>query len=245
MPSFHGAAPLHHTLLSGERYTGITVQTLHPEYLDRGKILLQTRKPGLQHECQNVEELSRLLAPRGADMLVECLDSRSKLLAGTCSDLDESSDSLDTKAAKARHAPKITSADRFIYWKKYSAKDIILRHKIIGPLWNSIGSDEHGQKGTRVIWNTGFEAINAPPNVSLPIGQPMVIRSHDYSRNVYIRTCDDQVLRINQIKVAGGEQNEPLKAASRARLRSVDGAEGDGPLFKDPILSILPVQHAS
>lgn len=242
--SFYGPAPLHHTLLSGEKFTGLTVQTLHPQHFDQGRVLLQTPQPGLQHDCQNVEELSQMLAPKGADMLLDYLRNSLYLDGSTLPDFSKSRSNSDTmKAANARPAPKITTADRFIDWTRLRAKDILLRHRIIGPLWNAIKEYENSPREKRVIWSTGFESTINPPDVNLPIGQPAVMGSHCNSRKVYVRTFDNQVLKINQMKIEGGEQAEPFKAALRARMHDPDTIEVDGPLFKNKVSSILPVQY--
>lgn len=42
LPYYKGAAPIQRTLLDNAKYTGVTIQTLHPEKFDHGKILIQS-----------------------------------------------------------------------------------------------------------------------------------------------------------------------------------------------------------
>ncbi|KAL2152645.1 hypothetical protein VTH82DRAFT_5829 [Thermothelomyces myriococcoides] len=74
LPDLRGPAPIHHALLAERNYTGITIQTLSPEAFDAGVPLLQTPPPGIRipEEC-TPEQLQGILAPMGADLLVQAL----------------------------------------------------------------------------------------------------------------------------------------------------------------------------
>lgn len=56
--------------------TGVSLQTLHPTKFDHGVILAQTPFPGIKHDTTTVSELEALLAPMGADMLVQGIKER-------------------------------------------------------------------------------------------------------------------------------------------------------------------------
>ncbi len=241
--SFHGPAPLHHTLLSGEEYTGVTIQTMHPKHFDQGTILFQTPSPGLEHRCDTVEDLSQILAIKGADMLVDCLQNRLYLYGSILPIPPKSWDSVDiSKAANARYAQKVTTADRFVDWKTWSSQDVMRRHRVIGPLWSLTKPDEHNHKGRRLIWSTGFQPTSQVTDINLPVGQPVVI-SHDLSRNVYVQTCDQKLLKIGQIKIEGGKEAEPFKAALRADMHDHKTMNADGPLLRSQLLSSLPEHY--
>lgn len=231
--SFYGPAPLHHTLLSGSERTGVTVQTLHSRHFDRGRILAQTPQPGLEHGCRNVHALSTELGIQGANMLVNCIKSRLYLYGSSDSDSLQSSELGEngrvSKLATARHAAKITKKDRLIDWNTMTAAQILRMHEIIGPLWNFIGF-------RRVIWSTGFEKALHVPAEDLPVGQPVVLGP---DQSVYVRTFDDQILKIRGLKIEGGIQLEPLKAATKASLHNPDRS-GDGLLFHLPISTASP-----
>ena len=173
-------------------------------------------------------------------MLVACLENHLYLYCSQLPVPEQDQDfSVCSRAKIARHARKITTADRFVDWTKLSGEDILRRHRVIGPLWSSLKSDGKNESGKRIIWSAGFEAAN-PLDTILPVGQPMVIGSHTLSRATYVRTCDDQVLKINKLKIEGGDQHEPLKAAMRARMHDPNSVTTDGPLFRTQISSSLP-----
>lgn len=223
--SFHGPAPLHHTLLSGCERTGVTVQTLHPKNFDQGRILAQIPQPGWKHQCVSVQELSTQLGAQGADMLVDCIKNRLYLYGSSDLELLSSSelenDSREFSLASARHAPKITKDDRYIDWDTMTAADILRRHKVIGPLWNTV---DH----KRVIWSEGFELASHMPAQDLPVGQPIVMGS---DQGVYVRTSDAQILQISGLKIEGGVPLEPLKAAYKAGMHDPTLSD-QGPLFR-------------
>lgn len=238
--SFHGPAPLHHTLLSGSPWTGVTIQTLHPKHFDQGLKLLQHEYPGVNHNCVNVEKLSELLAVRSGNMLVDCIRNHLYLYGSALTAPTETSD--DFRVLK-RHAPKITTADRFIDWTVWTGEEIMRRHQVIGPLWSLAKPDEDNQRERRIIWSTGFETTFHEPIRNLPVGQPVVTGNPSSSRVVHVQACDGQVLKVGQIKIEGGEQAEPLKSAELARMNDPSTLQGDGPLFRTQILSTLPEQY--
>ena len=241
--SFYGPAPLHHTLLTGCKLTGVTIQTLHPERFDRGSILLQTPFPGIEHKCRDVEQLSEKLALEGANMLVACIQNHLYLYGSKLPVPEQDQGSrVHSKASVARYAWKITTADRFIDWTRLSGDDILRRHRVIGPLWSATKCIERNQNERRIVWSAGFE-VAEPFNTILPVGQPMVIGSRTSSRATYVRTCDDQVLKISQIKIEGGKQDEPLRAAVQARMHDPNAVTADGPLFRTQISSNLPAPY--
>ena len=233
--SFHGPAPLHHTLLSGCKYAGVTVQTLHPKHFDRGRILAQTPPPGWGHRCRTVPELLKQVAPAGADMLLKCIKRRLYLV-----DNDNPEEMQDTKetaaaAAAARAAPKITSNDRFINWETWTAEEIMRRHRVIGPLWSSARFTDEEKSERRIIWSTGFDQTSNIPIVDIPVGQPVIIGTESSAQNTYVRTCDNRMLAIGEIKIEGGEQAKPLQAAKKAGMADGSTLQDHGRLFKAQI----------
>jgi methionyl-tRNA formyltransferase len=74
LPDLRGPAPLHWALLLGRQYTGVTLQTLSHEDFDKGVVLAQTPAPGIPiPEGCSVPQLRDMLAPVGAEMLVDAL----------------------------------------------------------------------------------------------------------------------------------------------------------------------------
>ncbi|MCJ1283872.1 Methionyl-tRNA formyltransferase [Xylographa opegraphella] len=208
LPDFRGAAPIHWALLHNCRTTGITLQTLHHSHLDQGNTLLQTPQPGL--EIPNPDgitpaEMLGFLAPKGADLLLR------GLLEGVF--LSEPDSKLT--AGLVRPAPKITPEDRHIDWCKWSAQEILNRHRVIGPLWSKAAVDHvSGKNEKRIIWSSGFDKVHAAPTATEP-GVGLISSSDSY---VYIRTIDQQTLRAESAIVEGSGKKAASYAVKKANM---------------------------
>ena len=231
--SFHGPAPLHHTLLSGCPRSGVTVQTLHPKHFDQGTILTQTPYPGFEHGCRTVPELLTLMSSKGAEMLVHSISNRLYL---------QSAKTLDTSQINptARAAPKITTKDKFIDWNTWTAEVIIRRHLAIGPLWSFLKS---AQSVRRLIWSTGFTmSEEVAINADFPVGRLVVFVNEERTDEqvAYVRTCDGRVLKVDRIKIEGGVESLPLRAAKKADMIDYNTHDRNAPhtwvlLSTDPL----------
>jgi methionyl-tRNA formyltransferase len=166
-------------------------------------------------------------------MLLSCIKDRL-YLAGT--DIREGVQH-DQRTATARAAPKITPRDRFIDWDTWSAEEILRRNQIIGPLWSSARVNADTEDKRRIIWSTGFELYEDAPDVHFPIRQPVVVGYGKLSQRVFIRSCDNKILRIGQIKIEGGGQADPIQAALRASMNDSVTLSNEGLLFRFPLSS--------
>lgn len=73
----------------------------------------------------------------------------------------------------------------------------------------------------RLIWTTGFTMSEEVADVTdLPVGRLAVFGSEDCAddRVAYVRTCDGRVLKVNRIKIEGGVENPPCRAAKKAGM---------------------------
>ena len=216
-PSFRGAAPLHHTLLSGTEVTGVSLQTLHPSKFDHGVILAQTAPS--RHGAQTVQELEKILAPRGAELLVQGIKDR--VFVNPPKEINERS-APDVEKAIHR-APKISPADRHIDWQMWTAEEILRKHRIIGPLWNYFSrADARSSKQTRLIWPSGFrESPECPGHIKSLVpsaGHPIIVGLQSPTQNIYIRTCDGHMLQSDYVKIEGDITRSFVHAAQRTQM---------------------------
>ena len=214
--SFYGPAPLQHTLLHEQERTGVTVQTLHPKHFDRGNIVAQTSFPGIKHDCNTVPQLLRTLAKEGADLLIECVKNGAFLV-------QHSSATTLTREEKypIHRAPKISPNDRHIDWTTWTAHEILLKDRVIGPLWSLLRLDRHQQKQShRIVWSSGFTETSVVPMEELQCGQPFVGGLEAQHEAIYIQTCDNKVLRIQGATLDGGKKNDLLHSLERLNLFS-------------------------
>ncbi|KAM0797447.1 formyl transferase [Usnea florida] len=224
LPDFYGPAPLHHTLLSGCQRSGVTVQTLHTKYFDQGTILAQTPYPGFEHGCKTVPELLALMSTKGAEMLVQCINNHLYLQPAKRLIRPQEDRIIGT----ARAAPKITSQDKFIDWDTWTGEEIIRRHLAIGPLWSFV---RNARNTLRLIWTSGFSVTEeVAVGTDLPVGQLVVLGNdaHVDEQVGYIRTCDDQLLKVTKIKIESGIELSPLRAAKKAGMFDHSRSRQDG-----------------
>ena len=215
---FYGPAPLHHTLLSGRKHTGITLQTLDPIEFDNGTVVAQTPYPGFEHSAKTIEELRTLMAQKGSEMLVESIKH--------CLHVPPIEDVGWYQADKSQmdfpYAPKISTKDRHIDWGEWSAAEILRRQQIIGPLWNFAEANINGRKeDKRIIWERELRKTDVVDEAncfsSLP-GHPVLIDTGGASWKLQIRTVDGQILIANEMKIEGGPVCDAFTAVRRAGM---------------------------
>ena len=214
---FRGAAPLHHTLLSGTEVTGVTLQTLHPTKFDHGIILAQT--PPFRHGTDTVPALEKVVAPVGAGLLVQGI--KDGVFVHPQGEQDQIKASSEDDALLT--APKLSRSDQHIDWKSWTAKEILRRHRVIGPLWNNFyPGDIPESKPKRLIWESGFRKLsNCPESIRSLVseaGRPIAIGLKSKIHGVYIKTCDGQMLQAFKLKVGGEPGRDFLSAARRANM---------------------------
>lgn len=129
LPDLRGPAPIHHALLKGRTYTGVSVQTLHPKHFDRGVVLAQTN-PGIQINLGTTPaNLTGKLGEQGAKMLVDVIKSRA--FVPPLKDVGwygKSGEPID-------HAEKITKQHKYIDFSKASLEDILTIQRVLGEPW--------------------------------------------------------------------------------------------------------------
>jgi len=107
LPRYRGAAPIIHAILRGETRTGVT-SLMMDEGIDTGPILLQRECPIGPEETAG--DLEARLAPLGAALLVETLDSLSR------GDLTPQTQNVD----RGTYAPRVGPETARIVWRQQS-----------------------------------------------------------------------------------------------------------------------------
>ncbi len=136
LPKYRGAAPIHHSILNGDKKTGITVIKISSQ-LDSGDILFQKEYTIIDNE--NTGELSNRLSDYGSKHLVETLNLIEEKNEITGVKQDESIVSL---------APKIHKNDYMVSW----TDDAINIHNKIRALAPKPGAfSMYGKKRMKLI----------------------------------------------------------------------------------------------
>lgn len=128
LPDFRGPAPIHRCLLNGDNRTGVSLQTLHPLFFDRGDIVQQT--PWLKiPENSTPDSLIPILGQAGADLLTTSLLKKRFLSPYHVKHTDR----FKIKEFRPfRHAPKITSADREVDIPKNRSQIVLRKARVLG-----------------------------------------------------------------------------------------------------------------
>jgi methionyl-tRNA formyltransferase len=228
LPDFRGPAPLHYTLLAGKTTTGVTLQTLHLQHFDHGAIVAQTPPPGFEipnPDSCTIPQLLDLVAPKGAEMLVESIQKGSFVPP-----VEDAGWYLPDEKHNLTHAAKIRTEDRHIDWASWTYTDISRRRRVLGPLWSKslVVSDTSGPipmfQQRRVIFTEfeeakplkGSEAFALVPGLAFIDGEHTV--RHDSGKGVYVYTRDGTLIKVHQMKVEAQQNAPALRAALKARM---------------------------
>ena len=112
LPRWRGAAPIHRAILSGDKYTGVSIMKV-TRGLDKGPILLQEKI--LISNNDSYGSLSKKIMEVGFKLLVSCLE---RIVSGTYSLKEQFEDD-------ATYADKICKKETKINWKE--EPNLILR----------------------------------------------------------------------------------------------------------------------
>ena len=136
LPKYRGAAPMHRTLIAGEKTTGVTIMQMD-EKMDEGDILNQS---ALRiSEEMNLGELQAGLIKLSGPLLLKTVEEVEK---GTLKPQKQDH-------TLATYAPKIKPEELWLDWK-LSAQDLHNRIRAFAPLpgarcWVGIGGDKRKQ----------------------------------------------------------------------------------------------------
>ncbi|CAI5759545.1 unnamed protein product [Candida verbasci] len=123
LPKYSGSSPIQYALLNDDKYTGCTIQTLHPTKFDQGEIILQSEKiPVLDDD--NYNSLVSKLGPIGGELLVKVIKLKSFISQKKFESIEQYS-----------MASKISKTMSEIIWDSYSARKIKRRFDALGPLF--------------------------------------------------------------------------------------------------------------
>ncbi|KAJ3412121.1 hypothetical protein HDV05_001215 [Chytridiales sp. JEL 0842] len=192
LPRYRGAAPIQHTILNGDKETGVSIIELHEKEWDAGRILKQSVMP--VPEDVMYKDLHDSLAKKGADDLVETISNFDHYLVNAKTQV----------SSEVSKAPKISKDMAIINWSDMSALRIFTLHRALGykiPLTTTF-------RGKRVqlldIMNPKIsikmdEESKALPPVSAPFGSFF----YDKRTKTLLVRCADGWLRVVMVKVEG------------------------------------------
>ncbi|TDZ25715.1 Methionyl-tRNA formyltransferase [Colletotrichum orbiculare MAFF 240422] len=164
LPDFRGPAPLHHTLLQRRTHTGVTLQTLHPKSFDHGTVLAQTPLPGIPiPENCTTQDLHDIVTPLAAELLVDGLRRGVHVPPHK----DVGWQPTDEELRNLSHAPKLTKDDRKLKWGKMSSDDVVLRQRVLGPVWCEATRVSDGKKLRLILENV--QLLDMPVDILMEV----------------------------------------------------------------------------
>ncbi len=177
LPAYRGAAPVEWAIANGETRTGVTTMRIDAG-LDTGDILLQ-REVEIGPE-ETAAELSRRLAPMGADLLLETLE---ELRTGAVTPRPQDH-------SRATYAPMLTKEDGRIDWSWPALK---IHHRVRGfQPWPGAYCLFRGR--LLHIWRTRPtpETVSGPPGTL-----------HPQRRRLLVACGEDTALELMELQLEG------------------------------------------
>ncbi|KAM0552524.1 hypothetical protein ACHAPJ_007852 [Fusarium lateritium] len=215
LPDLRGPAPIHHAILRGYDHTGVSLQTLDDKAFDHGTVLSQTPRPGIPIPpgC-TVQELTNLLAPIGAQMLVQGL--RDGVHVPPRRNQGWKVEDLEEK--KLAHAPKVTKAYGHVdNWSRWTADEIARKVRVLGSVWMH-ATNKKGETKRLILQDaeiipskdtrTDGEEVGFVRGPEL--GTFEVLLSDQSDGSCAIRTADDGMVRVKKIKEEGKPERDAI-----------------------------------
>lgn len=183
LPKYRGAAPIQRALLSGEKFTGVTIIKMN-ERLDAGDIMLQR---GLKIEdADNSNTLNDKLAAMGAGLFIEALElleeGRVKF--------------IKQNEKEATFAPKLEKEDGLINWNS-AAGEIVRKIKALGP-WPGAYSTLAGK-------TLKISKAEAAPDGNFSGSSPGEVIMADQKNGFIVKTAGG-ALSLIEIQIEGGKK---------------------------------------
>lgn len=123
LPKYSGSSPLQYALLNDDKFTGCTVQTLHPTKFDHGDIIIQSSEILILDDDNSVS-LFKKFGEIGGDLLVKSIDQG----------LFVNPTPIENNYTRSM-APKIPKAKLQVFWNKYLAREIKRLYDALGPIF--------------------------------------------------------------------------------------------------------------
>ncbi|MEE8348764.1 MAG: methionyl-tRNA formyltransferase [Acidobacteriota bacterium] len=197
LPSYRGAAPIVHTLLNGERETGVTIMKID-EGMDTGAIVSQSRwKVGKDITAGELEES---LACQGAELLIQTIPG---YVAGEIQPVPQDPE-------QASYAPRIKKKEVHIDW---NWTDLRI-HNWVRALNPRPASTAAFRGETVKVWRTSRnEARNPGANRAPSPGEILSLEDRQIRVACGDQTClsIEELQRPNRKRLSAGEFIDGMK----------------------------------
>ena len=195
LPRWRGAAPIHRSILAGDRETGITIMQMEAG-LDTGPMLLWESTPIAASDT--TASLHDKLAYLGGKLIVRALDQlRHDNLPATAQPHDG-----------VTYAEKISKAEALIDWNS-SADEIERKVRAFNPF---PVAQTRWQGETLRIWKAGFSSTENHPPASIIV----------IEKDRIIVACGSGTLALTELQRAGGKRLAAREFLQGAAIKTGD-----------------------
>lgn len=193
LPKYRGAAPIQHSIMNGDRQTGITIMYMTKK-MDAGDIIEQKIVPIGPNDTFPMIEKALLEA--GSDLVLKVIEDFSKEILKRVSQNEQ----------EVTYAPKIELEDCEIHWDK-PAQTI---HNLIRAVTPEPGAwclvKVKGTDKRLKIYSSEVVDLSGEPKKLL-----------QYGNNDFIIACGQQALRLKEVQIEG---KKPMEAQDFMRGHS-------------------------
>ena len=180
LPRWRGAAPIHHAIMAGDDYTGVTIMKMD-EGLDTGDIIAISDKVAIDDKTK-FRPLHDKLAEMGANLLVSSLNLISLGKAIYTKQQEEG----------AIYASKITKELEYISWD-FSAKEIVRKINSLSEIGaRAILNNEEVKIYDAEIFNLEYDGL--PGNI---------LKIPEHKKFLLISAGNKTCIKINQVQRQG------------------------------------------
>ncbi|MBQ3404032.1 MAG: methionyl-tRNA formyltransferase [Oscillospiraceae bacterium] len=180
LPKYRGSAPIQWSVLNGEKVTGVTSMYLASKMDAGDMIAVKTLEIG---EYETAGELFKRLAPLGAQLLCETIDS---IAAGTAARIPQNEE-------EATYAPPLTKEQAELDFSR-SCTSLVNQIRGLDP-WPVAVAELGGVR---------LKVFKAEPDAEAAAGKPGEVVYAD-KRGIGV-SCSDGVLRISTVQAPGGKR---------------------------------------
>lgn len=229
LPQYRGSAPIQHTLMNGDKYTGVTIQTLDPGKFDHGKIVAQTEPLIVNDILKRSNSTPPIGYPRktgimlhelgiiGADLLAETIRTERF-------NLEKNDNFITSYQYSPSLASKLNKDTQRINWNCDTAEDILKKFEVLGVPFAAKNTERKGHREQKRVLFHDFRTIEGRRNTNLRPGQ----FRYDEESGTLIVTCKgNQDIQVSLVQFAGHAIENPKHFVNRLRRRCGISLEDD------------------
>lgn len=226
LPRYKGASPIQYTLLNQDKFTGVTIQTLHPHKFDHGSIVAQTTPLKVQDLLSNgtVSEFEPGSPKRTAIMMDQLGLQGGSLLKRVINEKLYINPPASKPSYNSCYASKVNSEMKRLHWSTDTAETATVKLETLGAPYTFKRVDENksnsmldGAPVKRIIFHD-FQKVDCLPDL-----KPGEFVYNDADHCIYVQSHLD-ALKVYELQFEGFKTEKPTQFMKSLRKRCGTGA---------------------